>query len=496
MSIAGPIQSIRSDLRFLGIIVVALLIFRLVLAAAFPLLDRTEARYSEIARIMVETNEWVVPQIDYGNPFWAKPPLSIWLTAMSFNIFGVNELAARLPAFLLSVLTIFILGNLVVKSGTSFYVLAFVLITTPQFLIHAGVVSTDATLGFCIVMAMVSFWQTVTSQGNQDWRYWFFIFIGLGLLAKGPLMIALTIPPIVIWSTFQKDGLSHLVQSFSWVSGILIVALVALPWYVLMELQSPGFLNYLIIGEHLSRFMQSGWDGDRYGSTKSQPIGMVWIFLMVFAFPWIQVVLFWLLRNRKSILLDRWATYLLVWLFWTPVFFTFSKHIMHTYIIPVLAPIALLVCHAWEDLKYKKLAIRSSLAFPVLALVAFIGFSTGAMDFYLTTDKHLLADEKFEESDNQWPVYYWKQKSYSGQFYSKGQARVIKDWKSLQSLMNHSADGFYVVIAKNDVNEICRDCLSRLTAIRHTSSSSIYVPKVHVGVVRRYDSYKPATNSP
>ena len=51
--------------------VLAILIFRLVLTFAIPLLDKTEARYAEISRLMYETKEWIVVQIDYGFPFWA-----------------------------------------------------------------------------------------------------------------------------------------------------------------------------------------------------------------------------------------------------------------------------------------------------------------------------------------------------------------------------------------------------------------------------------------
>jgi 4-amino-4-deoxy-L-arabinose transferase-like glycosyltransferase len=38
------------------------------LIAKIPLLDKTEARYAEIARIMWDTNKWIM-QIDYGIPF-------------------------------------------------------------------------------------------------------------------------------------------------------------------------------------------------------------------------------------------------------------------------------------------------------------------------------------------------------------------------------------------------------------------------------------------
>jgi hypothetical protein len=55
-----------------------------IITCKIPLLDKTEARYAEIARIMWDTNQWIMPQIDYGIPFWAKPPLSTWLSAGSY----------------------------------------------------------------------------------------------------------------------------------------------------------------------------------------------------------------------------------------------------------------------------------------------------------------------------------------------------------------------------------------------------------------------------
>ena len=55
---------------------------------AYPLMDSTESRYAEIARKMLETGDWVMPQFDYGVPFWGKPPLSTWLSAAAMAAFG------------------------------------------------------------------------------------------------------------------------------------------------------------------------------------------------------------------------------------------------------------------------------------------------------------------------------------------------------------------------------------------------------------------------
>ena len=85
-----------------------LLIFiRAFFNGALPLMDKTEARYGEIARLMAETGEWVVLQIDYGVPFWAKPPLSTWASALSISLFGAHEFFVRLPYFRLFSLGIF-----------------------------------------------------------------------------------------------------------------------------------------------------------------------------------------------------------------------------------------------------------------------------------------------------------------------------------------------------------------------------------------------------
>lgn len=48
------------------------LVIRLVSLAAYPLMDTTEARYGEMARLMVETGNWLTPQFDYGIPFWGS----------------------------------------------------------------------------------------------------------------------------------------------------------------------------------------------------------------------------------------------------------------------------------------------------------------------------------------------------------------------------------------------------------------------------------------
>ena len=77
--------------------VLLLALVRLLTLGSYPLMDTTEARYAEISRVMVERNDWITPWNDATTPFWGKPPLAFWVTALSLRLFGINEFAARLP---------------------------------------------------------------------------------------------------------------------------------------------------------------------------------------------------------------------------------------------------------------------------------------------------------------------------------------------------------------------------------------------------------------
>ena len=233
--------------NFFKYAVFALLIIRAFFNAVIPLMDKTEARYSEIARIMSETNNWITPQIDYGIPFWAKPPLSTWLSALSFSAFGVTEFTARLPSLLLSIALLFLTGKYATRKNLPFYLPAFILLTLPEFFLHAGVVSTDTALTFCVSLVMLSFWEAMQANGKWYWKYLIFIGLGFGLLAKGPIIGILTVPPLILWLIINKKW-TLFFNRIPLVSGTLIVLIIAAPWYYLAERETEGFIDYFIVG--------------------------------------------------------------------------------------------------------------------------------------------------------------------------------------------------------------------------------------------------------
>ena len=63
-----------------------------------PITDPVESNYALPAKEMLESGNWLYPTI-YGEPWFDKPILVYWLTALSFKLFGIHDGAARfMPA--------------------------------------------------------------------------------------------------------------------------------------------------------------------------------------------------------------------------------------------------------------------------------------------------------------------------------------------------------------------------------------------------------------
>ena len=179
----------------------ALLLVRLVSLGLYPVMDNTEARYADIGRAMLATQDWVTPWIEPGVPFWGKPPLSFWITAASLGVFGVNEFAARLPHFLMALLTGWTLWGWARDQARStggsapLPLMAVSLLAGACLMaVAAGAVMTDMSLVAGTTLVMRGFWQAMqeTDPAQRQRQGWiFFVGLAVGLLAKGPLILVL-----------------------------------------------------------------------------------------------------------------------------------------------------------------------------------------------------------------------------------------------------------------------------------------------------------------
>ncbi len=358
----------RSDRVWPGLIAALLLLAaaRLALNGLMPLLDTSEARYGDIARQMAERSDWVTPWFRDESPFWGKPPLAFWLSAIGFKVFGFSEFGARAPHWLLGVAVAALVwwqGR--VHSRRVAWHAATLLAGSALFLILCGAVLTDMALALGNALVMIGLWRALAdpraaqASAAAGRAAQGLIALGaiVGLLAKGPVAIVLCALPVLGWAAWS-GRLGLLWRRVAWVWGSLLVVAVASPWYVLAEMRTPGFLNYFIVGEHLNRFLVPGWQGDLYGSAHSEPRGTIWLLALVAALPWTALapLAWWGARSlrREQGALPRGAddtmrvgpstdevVYLAVWALSPMVMFTAAGNILWTYVLPGLPAAAL-----------------------------------------------------------------------------------------------------------------------------------------------------------
>jgi 4-amino-4-deoxy-L-arabinose transferase-like glycosyltransferase len=373
--------------RAVPILLGLLLLARLIGMAAAPLLDTTEARYGEISRKMAELNDWVTPWFDHGVPYWGKPPLAFWVTAISFKLFGVNEFSARLPHLIISLLIVGLVVWLAARRDRDATLPTLALISGSfLFFVSSGAVMTDIELILGTTLTMAGFWlalEDTDGPGSKrpQWSTWragtmFFGGLILGLLAKGPVALVLSGAPIFVWVVYNRRWLDTW-RRLPWIGGMFLTLLIAMPWYWLAEQRTPGFLEYFLLGEHWHRFVTPGWEGDRYGNAHEYPVGAIWAFAFIDTLPW-SILLplaawYWrreIMASTSTLTAKRvnaagaksgagagqpdfirseertWQGYLLAWTIAPLLLFTPARNIIMTYVLPGL-PAAAILAGGW-----------------------------------------------------------------------------------------------------------------------------------------------------
>ncbi len=406
----------------LTIAIAIIILIRVISLQAYPLMDTTEARYGEMARLMIETNNWITPLFNYDVPFWGKPPMQTWVSALSGAAFGVSEFSLRLPHLLSGLLTLVFVGYFAKAKGVSAPLTVLALLTTVGFYIASGAIMTDSLLALAMTISMMGFY-LAWEKNSRKFAYLGFVGIGFGLLVKGPIIIVLVgiaITPWIIVNYGLINGIKQLWQRIPLISGFALSIAIAAPWYVLAEQTTPGFLNYFLVGEHFNRFVVSGWEGDLYGSAHDEPRGSIWIFWLYTAFPWSLIAIYLLAKpsKRKEVFKDtenkNWHSFLLFWLISPMILFTFAGNILPMYVLPGIPALALFVVSAQKSFNRFEYAL-SAIAPVAICLIITFGQAK------LNEKSEVLLLSNIDKSAT---VYYVGKPPFSGRFYTNGQAKI------------------------------------------------------------------------
>jgi 4-amino-4-deoxy-L-arabinose transferase-like glycosyltransferase len=339
------------------------------------LADPEEGRNAEIAREMVELDDWTTPRLNYIKRFH-KPPLVFWDTALSIKVFGlgkvderipsslvqpfrliftghnefIDEFTVRFPGAVATILTIvgaYMLGRMIFNHAVGLMA-GLALMTSPEFFTLGHILNMDMHLTCFVTFAYLFFFLAVDEKSSHGrlWSSLLFFSLGLGALTKGFIILLVALLPIVLWDALFFRG--AYLKRVKYFPSVLVFLAVALPWYIIVCVQNKGLLEYFLFDQSLSR---------AYDTTfrKAAPMWYFIPVLMAGFFPWVAFLPYSFIKHLKfkTAMMARHQRWLLLLFFWfVAPFAAFSlfPSKLPTYILPLYPALAIIVAFGFYRL--------------------------------------------------------------------------------------------------------------------------------------------------
>ncbi len=366
--------------RTWGVWVLPLLL--LVLATARPLAVPDEGRYAEVGRWMWVTGDWLAPRLD-GIPFFHKPPLLYWLEATAMSVLGAAPWVARwvvaahamLMMALMYVSARHFAGVEVARRAVWILGSSLTFLIAGQYVNHDMMVATWMGVAiWCFARAFLH-----DSGVHAGWARAGFVACGLGILSKG--LIGLLLPGLVlcVWVAYTRQW--RKILALPWFTGLLLLALVAVPWFVLAEREHPGMLAYLFGKHQFGRYTATTFNNAR-------PWWFYGVAVTLLLFPWVfcavaegvqRLQRLWRPNadgvDAHSLVNAPWLALCWIWVVAILGFFSIPNSKLVGYALPVIPPLAVLAALWWERVITPRaggrvvfgLVVAASLGFAVVA---------------------------------------------------------------------------------------------------------------------------------
>ncbi len=326
-----------------------------------------EGRYSEVAREMVVTGDYITPRLN-GVAFLDKPVFYYWLQASAIQLFGLKEWALRFwPALIgiLGCLMTYFAGRTLFTRRTGILA-AVILATSPLYYGAAHYANLDLEVAVLISITLL-FSLLALHSTNPFQRNGFFIFAyifcGLSALTKG--LIGIVFPAMIIGLWIVLLNRWSIIKQMRLVTGLVIFFVITIPWYYLVQQANPEFLHFFFVTQQVSRFLTHG---DFNNKTP------FWFYIPVVLagfFPWSIFAIQSLGKQMNTVWKNRQhhsaELFLVLWFVIIFTFFSIPTSKTVGYIIPVLPALALMVAHYLDSIL--KAAITNGFKFGVICFI-------------------------------------------------------------------------------------------------------------------------------
>ncbi|TXE06955.1 lipid-A-disaccharide synthase N-terminal domain-containing protein [Algoriphagus aquimarinus] len=358
LSFLDRIKSMRMTLLlvFVGMV----LFFNL---GAWSVTESSEARYAQISKEMVQTGDWLHPQL-MGIYHYHKPPVTYWLTALSYKVLGISPFSARFLlqiSVLLQIWLVYKLALIFFKRSNPAFLSAMLYASFPALIIGSRALTTDTFLAL-FVLAALYFWFDFLEKRKGYLLILCYVFLGIGFLTKGPVVL---IVPLLIW-IYQGLVMKQKMGSMKLhLAGIALMLGFGLSWFVFLHVEDDRFLNYFLFKHTIDRFATDTFH-------RGQPFWFYGVVLLGTAFPWILILLRKIPLKRADF--NTQSALLVMWVLLPLLFFSLSQSKLVLYILPVYSGLAIGAIYYWEKLTdpQQKTWERWQLGFHVLLLIVLV----------------------------------------------------------------------------------------------------------------------------
>ena len=342
--------SCRSRQRVLALVLGLGVLIALWRLGSTGLVDETPPLFAAAGRAMAETGDWLTPRVN-GLPRYDKPPLIYWLMGLGFAIPGqgawdpLGTWSARLPSALSCIAVMLGLADTLLRwpqendahPRATALAAPLVFALSPLVLIWSRTAVSDGLLCALLSLSLLLQWRRFADPDHQRW-FSAWIVLGLAVLAKGPVAVVLSGLTLLLFGLLRQQ-LGLLWQRLRPLPGLLITALISLPWYV-AELLVEG---------------QPFWDSffgyhnlQRFTSVVNDHLQPWWFFLPVMAVAAIPFTAYLLVAfvqraSRRTEPQHSLQQYAACWLLAVFLFFTTAATKLPSYWLPATPAAALLI---------------------------------------------------------------------------------------------------------------------------------------------------------
>jgi 4-amino-4-deoxy-L-arabinose transferase-like glycosyltransferase len=355
--------------------------------AQFGLIGADEPRYAQVAREMLQRGDWVTPTLG-GRPWLEKPPLYYWQAMLLFMAVGVSDAAARIPSAIDAAALVIAVYFFFQRFRRTVEVDASLIAASCAGIVgYARAASMDMGLASCFGIGMLAWWAW-RENGKRSYLAAFYLLMALGMLAKGPVAPFLAGAVIILFAAIVRDW-TIVTKSF-WVPAVLLFCVVAVPWYIAVQLRNPQFFREFILEHNLARFSSNLYH-------HPEPFWYYVPVILLALAPWIVFVVasfgqsvraWWAERSEGLDPELQLRVFACCWLIVPVIFFSLSHSKLPGYILPAVPAGAILLADYLRQQLEHRTPMRKWLAI-LHALVACSPIVPAALIGYIVSQHRL-----------------------------------------------------------------------------------------------------------